>query len=99
MLADHLPQAVTVPIRLHVAAKRYLCFVEAAYLGALSPSSLLSLGLQGGPMSSDEADAFLELPFAQGAIALRHWDDDAKIPELPVPDAETYLPQLKTLWR
>jgi len=99
MLAAHLPNAVTEPIRLHVAAKRYLCFADAAYLEALSPSSVLSLGLQGGPMSSDEADAFLALPFAREAIALRHWDDEAKIPDLAVPEIHTYLPQLKTLWR
>ena len=98
-LAAHLPAAVTEPIRLHVAAKRYLCFADSAYLDALSPSSVLSLGLQGGPMCSEEASAFLALPFAQEAIALRHWDDEAKIPELPVPDIHAYLPQLKTLWR
>jgi phosphonate degradation associated HDIG domain protein len=98
-LAAHLPAAVTEPIRLHVAAKRYLCFADSAYLDALSPSSVLSLGLQGGPMSSDEANAFLALPFAQAAIALRAWDDEAKIPNLPVPEIEAYLPQLKTIWR
>jgi [1-hydroxy-2-(trimethylamino)ethyl]phosphonate dioxygenase len=98
-LAAHLPAAVTEPIRLHVAAKRYLCFAEPAYLDALSPSSVLSLGLQGGPMSSDEANGFLSLPFAREAITLRHWDDEAKIPDLPVPEIDRYLPQLKTLWR
>jgi predicted HD phosphohydrolase len=50
-------------------------------------------------MSSNEADAFLALPFAREAIALRHWDDEAKIPDLAVPEIHTYLPQLKTLWR
>jgi phosphonate degradation associated HDIG domain protein len=98
-LAAHLPAAVTEPIRLHVAAKRYLCFADSAYLDALSPSSMLSLGLQGGPMSHEEAKVFLALPFAREAIALRRWDDEAKIPQLPVPDIDTYLPQLKTLWR
>jgi phosphonate degradation associated HDIG domain protein len=99
LLSAHLPASVTEPIRLHVAAKRYLCFADAAYLEALSPSSVLSLSLQGGPMSSDEAAAFLSGPFAQEAIALRHWDDEAKIPALPVPQAHSYLPLLETLWR
>jgi len=99
MLTDHLPPAVTEPIRLHVAAKRYLCFADPAYRHALSPSSQLSLQLQGGPMSPPEAEAFLAGPFAQDAVALRHWDDEAKIPELPVPPIFDYLPQLKTLWR
>jgi phosphonate degradation associated HDIG domain protein len=99
MLSEHLPSAVIEPIRLHVAAKRYLCFADPSYLQALSPSSVLSLSLQGGPMSSTEADAFLSLPFAREAVTLRHWDDEAKIPNLPVPAIHTYLPQLKTLWR
>jgi phosphonate degradation associated HDIG domain protein len=99
LLAAHLPAAVTEPIRLHVPAKRYLCFADSGYLDALSPSSILSLGLQGGPMSNDEAREFLALQFAREAIALRHFDDEAKIPELPVPEIHTYLPLLKTLWR
>jgi len=99
MLAAHLPAAVTEPIRLHVAAKRYLCFADSAYLDALSASSVLSLGLQGGPMSSGEAEAFLALPFAREAITLRHWDEEAKIADLQVPEIGSYLPLLKTLWR
>jgi phosphonate degradation associated HDIG domain protein len=98
LLRAHLPPAVTEPIRLHVAAKRYLCFANAAYLQALSPSSLLSLGLQGGPMSANEAAAFLAGPFAREAVALRRWDDEAKIPELVVPSTDSYLPLLKALW-
>jgi len=99
MLAAHLPAAVTEPIRLHVAAKRYLCFADPAYRDALSPSSVLSLKLQGGPMSEGEGTAFLALPFAKEAIELRHWDDEAKIADLKVPEIGSYLPQLKTLWR
>jgi [1-hydroxy-2-(trimethylamino)ethyl]phosphonate dioxygenase len=98
MLSAHLPAAVTEPIRLHVAAKRYLCFADSSYLDALSPSSVLSLRLQGGPMSTEEAAAFLALPFGLEAIALRHWDDEAKVPDLAVPEIDSYLPLLKTLW-
>jgi len=99
LLGKYLPAAVTEPIRLHVAAKRYLCFADAAYRDGLSPSSVLSLELQGGPMSAEEAESFLALPFARAAIALRHWDDEAKVPGLSVPDTGTYLPLLRTLWR
>ena len=98
LLSAHLPASVTEPIRLHVAAKRYLCFADSSYLAALSPSSVLSLSLQGGPMSSEEASAFLAGPFAQEAITLRHWDDEAKIPALPVPGVDSYLPLVKELW-
>ena len=99
ILAAHLPRPVTEPIRLHVAAKRYLCFADPAYAQALSPSSQLSLNLQGGPMSRKDAEEFLGAPFAREAVALRLWDDEAKIPDLPVPPLEDYIPQLKTLWR
>ena len=48
-LSGHLPDAVLDPIRMHVAAKRYLCFADPDYLAELSPASLESLALQGGP--------------------------------------------------
>ncbi len=99
MLVTHLPASVTEPIRLHVTAKRYLCFADPAYLAELSPSSLLSLRLQGGPMCAEEAVQFLEHPFAPQAIALRRWDDEAKIPGLSVAAAESYLSTLQSLWR
>ena len=99
LLGDHLPKAVTEPIRMHVAAKRYLCYADSAYLEALSPSSLLSLGLQGGPMSAEEAESFVVQPFSEQAVQLRRWDDEAKIPDLAVPDAGSYLSLVKSLWR
>jgi phosphonate degradation associated HDIG domain protein len=99
LLAEHLSAAVSEPIRMHVAAKRYLCFAEPEYLGELSPSSLLSLKLQGGPMSEAEADAFLAQPYAQEAVELRRWDDEAKVPDLPVPALRTYLPLVASLWQ
>ena len=99
MLSSHLPHAVTEPIRLHVAAKRYLCFADPAYAQALSPSSQLSLQLQGGPMSVQDAQEFLAETFARQAVALHLWDDEAKVPDFPVPLLEDYIPQLSTLWR
>ena len=50
-LQQHFAAAVVDPVRLHVAAKRYLCAVDPSYLSALSVASVLSLELQGGPMS------------------------------------------------
>src|SRR5262245_24791430 len=38
-LADYFIPAVIEPVRLHVAAKRYLCAVDPAYREALSPAS------------------------------------------------------------
>ncbi len=90
---------VTTPIRLHVPAKRFLCRQDPEYLGRLSPASIESLALQGGPMNEEEAVLFLANPFARAAIALRHWDDEAKIPGLDVPQAAYYLPLLRTARR
>lgn len=89
-LSRHFGDAVTEPVRLHVDAKRYLCAVEPDYLATLSPASLQSLALQGGPFSRDEADAFARLPHAAAALRLRRWDDEAKVPGLDTPDLSHY---------
>lgn len=98
VLSAHFPAAVTEPIRMHVNAKRYLCHIDPAYFDDLSPSSKLSLKLQGGPMSANEAEAFLAQPFAEDAVQLRHYDDRAKIPDLVTPGTSEYLGFLKSLW-
>jgi [1-hydroxy-2-(trimethylamino)ethyl]phosphonate dioxygenase len=97
-LATHFAAAVLDPIRLHVAAKRYLCFTNPRYRAALSPASVESLALQGGPMSADEAETFLALPYAHEAVQLRHADDAAKVCGLAVPELETYRELLASLW-
>jgi phosphonate degradation associated HDIG domain protein len=78
--------AVTEPVRLHVPAKRYLCYTDKNYWEGLSPASKRSLELQGGVFSAEEAAAFLELPYAGEAIQLRQWDDQAKVAGLVTPD-------------
>lgn len=84
-LANWFGPDVTEPIRHHVAAKRYLVSIDPGYLGTLSPASVHSLGLQGGPMSPDEAEAFIALPGAADAVWLRRWDDLAKDSSAPTP--------------
>jgi len=98
-LAGHLPAEVLDPIRMHVAAKRYLCFAEPGYMAELSPASLESLSLQGGPMTATEAQAWLALPHAREAVRLRRADDAAKIAGLNVPALEAYRPLVAALWR
>jgi phosphonate degradation associated HDIG domain protein len=98
-LDDHLPASVIDPIRLHVAAKRYLCFAEPDYLAALSPSSVESLALQGGPMSAAESEIFLAHPHAREALKLRRADDEAKVCGLAVPRLDAYRPLVDSLWR
>jgi phosphonate degradation associated HDIG domain protein len=70
--------AVLEPIRLHVDAKRCLCAIDASYHARLSADSVRSLQLQGGIFSDEEAQAFLSKPYAQDAMSLRRWDDEAK---------------------
>ncbi|GLQ50957.1 phosphohydrolase [Dyella flava] len=89
-LAKWFGEDVTETVRLHVAAKRYLCATDATYMARLSPSSIESLQLQGGPMSQEEATAFEALPNAGVAVQLRRWDDEAKIPQLDVPGLAHY---------
>lgn len=69
---------VTEPVRLHVAAKRYLAVVNPDYPGLLSPASRRSLELQGGPMSPSERDEFERQPHFAAAAAIREYDDRAK---------------------
>ena len=94
LLSASFGPEVTEPIRLHVAAKRYLVTADAGYRSTLSPASIHSLALQGGPMTRDEAAAFVGLPFADDAIALRRWDDLAKEPGRPTPSLGYYLAML-----
>lgn len=81
---------VVEPVRLHVAAKRFLCAVEPDYSGQLSPPSLQSLELQGGPMSAEEAVSFRAHALHAAAVALRRWDDAAKVPNLATPSLEHF---------
>jgi phosphonate degradation associated HDIG domain protein len=96
-LSAHFGSEVTEPIRLHVDAKRYLCSTDPVYQAMLSPSSLQSLALQGGPLNPEEARAMEANPFFAGAVLLRRWDDAAKVPGLTVPDFEHYHNLIDTL--
>jgi phosphonate degradation associated HDIG domain protein len=90
-LADRFGPEVSEPVRLHVAAKRYLCTVESDYFGKLAPDSVRSLELQGGLMSADELDAFRANPFHAEAVQLRRYDEMAKDPRASTPDFDHFL--------
>ncbi len=96
-LEEHFPPEVVEPVRLHVAAKRYLCAVDPGYLDVLSSASKLSLELQGGPMSPAEVAAFESLPQFASACRLRRYDDIAKDPDAVVPPLEHYRPVLEAM--
>jgi len=67
-----------------------LCATDSSYLAQLSPASADSLRVQGGPMCDVELDSFEDEPFFTEAVALRHWDDLAKIEKLEVPGLDSY---------
>jgi [1-hydroxy-2-(trimethylamino)ethyl]phosphonate dioxygenase len=94
-LEQHFGPAVSLPVRLHVPAKRYLCAVDPRYQASLSAASLLSLRLQGGPMLPDEVRLFEQGLHFEAAVALRRWDDAAKVPGLVVPGLEAYRGRLQ----
>ncbi len=99
VLAPHFGPAVAEPVRLHVAAKRYLCAVEPGYRAALSPASVSTLAVQGGPLTDAEVRDFEASPYAADAVRLRRWDDAAKVAGAPTPDLAHYRPLLERLLR
>jgi predicted HD phosphohydrolase len=98
-LAGLYPPAVTGPIALHVAAKRYRCAVDPAYEAALSAGSTRSLARQGGPMSPAEVARFEAHPAHADAVALRGWDDGGKVDGLEVGSLADHVPLLEQLAR
>lgn len=98
-LAGWFGPEVTEPIRLHVAAKRYLCAVEPEYFGRLTEASVYTLEVQGGPMSPDEVARYEANPYAADGVAVRRWDDQGKDPEAPTPDFAHFRPLLADLLR
>lgn len=96
-LARWFGPEVTEPIRLHVAAKRYLCAVEPDYAATLSPASVFTLSIQGGPMGNAEVRDFAASRYAEAACRLRRWDDAANQPGALTPPFGHFRPLLAAL--
>ena len=97
-LARYFGPEVTEPVRLHVAAKRYLCATEPDYFALLSPDSVLSLKLQRGPMAASEVVSFAAEAHAAAAVRLRRYDDAAKVKDLPTPGVAHFVRYLQACW-
>jgi len=95
LLRHHFSDAVIEPIRMHVDAKRYLCATDPEYAAGLSPVSVNSLRLQGGPYTEAEARKFESHPYSNEAVRLRRWDDRAKVPGCVTPDIEHFMQKVK----
>ena len=94
-IRERFGAAVADPVRLHVAAKRYLCTVDDTYAGQLSPTSYKSYMDQGGKMSASELAAFEAEPYFKAAVQLRRWDDQAKAKDKTTPAFSHYEKYLK----
>ena len=90
---------VVQPIALHVAAKRYLCAKEPAYLDRLSEASRHSLALQGGPFMPAQVHRFESLPHWADAVRLRRYDDTGKKTGEIIPPLATYIELMEGLTR
>jgi phosphonate degradation associated HDIG domain protein len=89
-LAQRFPEQVSEPVRLHVAAKRYLCATDPPYFGKLSAASVHTLKLQGGAMSAAEVERFESERYFREAVRVRRWDDAGKVAGLATPPLEDY---------
>lgn len=96
-LVQRFGPAVAGPVRLHVAAKRYLCATQPGYVDLLTRDSLESLALQGGPMSAGEVCAFEAEPYWRDAVTLRRVDEAAKDPDGPVPALDEFWADIAAL--
>lgn len=94
-LAGLVPQRVADCVRLHVAAKRYLCTVEPGYTSRLSAASVHTLTLQGGVMSADEVAEFEAEEHHADAVRVRRWDEAAKDSSVTAPPLARYLATLE----
>jgi predicted HD phosphohydrolase len=87
-----LGERVAELVGLHVAAKRYLVARQEDYGGALAADSVVSLALQGGPMSADERAAFERQPYFDDAVTLRRADESGKVDGLVVRGLAEWMP-------
>jgi phosphonate degradation associated HDIG domain protein len=74
----------------HVAAKRYLTLKNPSYFARLSPASVATLQLQGGPMTAEEAAGFGHDPLFEQKLRLRSWDEQGKLPGWAVSPLSSY---------
>jgi phosphonate degradation associated HDIG domain protein len=97
VLAPVFGAAVAEPVALHVQAKRCLVTLRPGYFERLSPDSVRSLALQGGPMGQQEVEALLASPHGRDALRLRVWDDTAKDPALRFDSVAQAIGELRDL--
>jgi phosphonate degradation associated HDIG domain protein len=96
-LAKRFGPEVSEPVRLHVPAKRYLLATDAEYFAKLSPASVITLKLQGGPMAAHAVARFETERFYKEAVRVRQWDDQGKVAGLNTPELGDYRALIEEL--
>jgi phosphonate degradation associated HDIG domain protein len=96
-LARRFRPEVSEPVRLHVPAKRYLLATDAKYFAKLSPASVITLRLQGGPMAAHEVAQFETEAYYMEAVRVRQWDDQGKVAGLKTPSLGDYRALIESL--
>jgi len=94
-LKKYFKKNVVEPIKIHVKAKRYLARNQK-YYKILSQASKVSLHLQGGVMSEQEAKKFEKERFFHDAIKLRKFDEAAKKTGIKMKNINDYKNLLNT---
>jgi len=95
VLEPFFPTLVTDCVRHHVAAKRYLCATEPEYYSQLSDASIHSLNLQGGPMATEEVQAFEQLENLNNIVKVRRFDDAGKTADKLTKSFADYTPMVQ----
>lgn len=98
-VAARFPQSVSEPVRLHVAAKQYLVATDPDYLAKLSAASQKTLAMQGGVFTAEQAEEFINQPFARDGVALRIWDDEGKLRDKPTRSLMEFAPHIEEVLR
>jgi phosphonate degradation associated HDIG domain protein len=97
VLEAFFPSLVIDCVRLHVAAKRYICATDPKYFSELSAASIHSLKLQGGPMNPDEIASFEKNPNVREIVRVRRFDDAGKVAGMVTPTFEYYAPMVQRI--
>ncbi len=97
VLAPYFPTVITDCVKYHVAAKRYLCATKPEYFSRLSPASVHTLELQGGPMTPDELAEFEQNPNLKEIIQVRYLDEAGKRADMETPGFEHFAPMVQRM--
>ncbi len=97
VLEGFFPSAVTECVRLHVAAKRYLCATDRTYYDKLSEPSQHSLLLQGGPHERDGDRPVPQLGISPRRRSRSTMDDGGKATRVRTMTFDEFRPMLNRL--